>query len=652
MTKYNTGESITIPVKDTAQTAEFIAHFLIPRWSEQDNALKHIKGQSLIKLSENIYNFCRKNFRYAPDPNGLELIRSPMKSWEDRKRGIDCEDFAILISTILLQKGFNPYIRIVDYGQDWQHIYVYVKDKNKLIFIDPVAKKFNKEVPFMKHKDFKVSTAEKCTKCTKYKKCNNEMWRVHRNNGLGRIGIDPIEARKNKCFVDGGNKYCRQEVLKDIIKGKDCKISFSFDVVVDGYFAIIPAALLQPSHLGNIENPLHFIPEAQPRNRSLSESGATTPVRIAENLRPAEISEGSTAYTGTPIVNARGETIQGNGRGYTMKYYWDNFENDPKGYIDYLIEEKNNFGLPKKISNRGHNRILLESSSFGQKDIVIYDPVLVRVISVSDIEAIKLGQYKQSDLEALSTKTNEIKSRVNLINEQKLSRVLDNVFAQSNPDDSLGEIIRSTNLLTQLIKLGAIRTDQLEEFERNGVINARGVQYVSDILLTLIFKGSDTNTPEIFAQLPVKIQNAIVKATPYLLRASDEKSIRKEVSKAILATRDFLSSGTSRIIAWEKQTSMFGGSPKEQFSDFERRLVEIFTTSQTQREIVEYFEKYQNAITDQPADLVSPARFGLNKNKAIELIFQVKLNQSGKGQISNYAFVKAKAKLKLLSLKF
>ena len=622
---------IEVPVKDTPKTARLIANQLIPQWEYQTASIvPFLMKDSTKNLFKNLWQYCRNNYAYHEDPAGKELIRSPFQSKRDAKSGIDCEDFSIIICGVLLQLGHAPTLRIVDFGNGWSHIYVVCDG----VVIDAVNERFNWEEKYMKKMDFKVKKAT-----------NKEIWRVSRNNGLGRLNIDAIEARNDNSFVENGNRYVRQKPLTELILGKDTKVSFSFDIVVDATYAIISADDLQPSHLGKVENPLHFIPEAQPRNRATSESGATIPIAIAGNLRPAEICEGSTAYAGCPIVNARGEVIQGNGRAYTMKYYWDNYQSDPKGYAKYLLENRSNYGFESNVNIRQTeflNQKKFQAYIGGGNDARIKSlsqlktvscPVLVRIVNATDAEAIKLGQYKQSDLEALSTKSNEIKSRVNRIDESRLSRVLDNVFAQSSADDSLSDIIRKTNLLTQLIKLGAIRPDEIEEFYRNGQINEKGVKIVADILLNLIFKGSDTNTPEIFSQLPMRTQNAIVKATPFLLKVSEEKSISKDVSKAIIATRDFLSSGINKVVLWERVSSMFGGTPKEQYSNFERKLVDIFCEAKTQSEIIVYFENYANAVKDTEADLVSPAHKGLSKKEAIAVVFEKAIIETPKKSI-------------------
>lgn len=96
----------------------------------------------------------RKNFKYKPDPQGVEYVRSPAQSWQDRFKGIDCEDYAIFISCVLYNNQIPHSLRIVDYGDGWEHIYVVMAGK---YIIDPVNPRFNKEFKeVIKYKDFKV----------------------------------------------------------------------------------------------------------------------------------------------------------------------------------------------------------------------------------------------------------------------------------------------------------------------------------------------------------------------------------------------------------------------------------------------------------------------------------------------------------------
>src|SRR5574343_312712 len=112
-------------------------------------------------------------------------------------------------------------------------------------------------------------------------------------NGLGDTSDNLIysERRKAGKFTKDGVLYERQKVLRNKILGKKAFASFSIDLKQPIIYGIMEATDLQPSHIGKIENPLHFLPEAQPRNRAASESGAVTPEIIAQKLYPPEITE-------------------------------------------------------------------------------------------------------------------------------------------------------------------------------------------------------------------------------------------------------------------------------------------------------------------------------------------------------------------------
>lgn len=237
-----------IRANNADKTAELIAKHIIPLTSsEVVKILPKVKGNSHQATCRKLYDFCKRNYKYVLDDPGYEEIRSPIQTIKDRKA--DCEDYSILIASCLLELNYPASLRIVDYGDGfgWSHIYVISKG----IVIDPVNGRYNTEPKHIKKKDYQVNGKSQI------------IFNTAKSYGLGRISINPVEARKNGSFYESGNKYTRQPELKNVIIGKKTNVSFSFDIVVKGYYAIIPAEMLQPSHLGNIENPLHFIPEAR-----------------------------------------------------------------------------------------------------------------------------------------------------------------------------------------------------------------------------------------------------------------------------------------------------------------------------------------------------------------------------------------------------
>ncbi|MVM34975.1 hypothetical protein GO755_33415 [Spirosoma sp. HMF4905] len=424
-------------------------------------------------------------------------------------------------------------------------------------------------------------------------------------------GNNYADARKKGSTLSQGRTIARQDYLKRKISGKATHIAFSIDKEVLGLYTIIDADELQPSHLGSSQNSLHFIPEAQPRNRATSASGALTPERIARNLRPEEVLYGSTAYTGSPVVNARGEVIQGNGRAYALKLYYQQFPSDPNGY--------------QKAIEAGNSHIGLVGIKPKLAQIGINKPVLVRLVHVTDKEAIALGQFTQADTEAVSTSTTKIKSKARLLTAPVLKRVLSELTRLDDGDEkSMAELIRESNVLKVLIREDIIRPDDLENYTRHGNINEAGVEFVSSLLLNALFRQGDINTPDVFTLLPVSTQNAVKKSTIYLLKCTGSKSLNKEVSNAILAYREYLASGQSSFAGWKNQLDLQGQSPASRYAPVELAIAELFHKSSTQKEVVSRFRQYATKVNARPGTMFESASPGEYKWVAVKSVFGAK----------------------------
>lgn len=638
--------------KHTESTFRDICTIYIPQAVEQTKRVSKLFSKygkrEMIYIYPYIFEFCKESFMYQDDKKGFEQIRLPNKLWAD---GVgDCEDFVIFCSSILINKGISHTIRMADYGQGWQHIYIKI-DK---IVLDPCDKKFNAKEKKGKFLDYEI---------------NPKTYLKSKKLGLGRIGINPEKSRIEGKFIENGNQYKRQgDIQNQLIQGIECDVSFSLDVEVKGYYALISAELLQPSHLGNIENPLHFIPEAQPRNRAFSESGAKTPELIAQKLRPAEICEGSTAYAGCPIINIHGEVIQGNGRAFTMKFYWEQFQKDPKNYLKYLSQRKNAFFEPKYQKDFLHFQYsgISSPAEISQANgTKIINPILVRVVNCNDEQAIVLGQYKQSDLEAVSTVSNQTKSKVNQIDGALLNQILNTLFPEGsqNQEKTLSELIRESSVSSLLIRKGIIRNDEfLENYvnQRTGQINADGVKMITDLLVGLIFKGMDTNTPELFRILPDRVQTALAKSAKFILDSTDQTSIKVEISNAIRGTNSYLIQkelGYS-FKSWITQSSIFGNStPAQEYNALELALIELFANSTTQIQIIQKFKEYWNLTTPKQeinsvfGNLDTPSV--ISKSDAISKVFGVKIQAPQQNQSLFKIKIRqrqAKAKLLLMQL--
>lgn len=143
-------------------TIELVKKAVSSTLHETKALAQHLSGNNRLSTSQNIYNFIIDFIQYrldnlAEDVQATERVRTPARSWHDRKAGVDCEDFSILISSVLTNLGIPHSMRITKYGgkSSWQHIYVVVPDGNKMITVDPVVDyRFNYEVPYSEKRDY------------------------------------------------------------------------------------------------------------------------------------------------------------------------------------------------------------------------------------------------------------------------------------------------------------------------------------------------------------------------------------------------------------------------------------------------------------------------------------------------------------------
>lgn len=128
-----------------------------------------VPSQDYAKEAKAIGTYIQKHMRYVRDPNGAEMLHDPVMLVDQMKRNQaqgDCDDMTLLIGTLLLSIGHQPYFRCVRYfpgSGPYQHIYVvcYEKDWQKpkqRIVLDAILKrsKIGTEVPHKSGKEYKV----------------------------------------------------------------------------------------------------------------------------------------------------------------------------------------------------------------------------------------------------------------------------------------------------------------------------------------------------------------------------------------------------------------------------------------------------------------------------------------------------------------
>lgn len=384
----------------------------------------------------------------------------------------------------------------------------------------------------------------------------------------------PQDARARGYRRNGPQKVDRQENVT-AVQGKEVEVKFGENELPKGHAALIDAAVLQPSHIQGSRNPVHFLDEAQPKERDDAAS-VLSAQKIASNIRPEEITSSVTAYTGAPTVNLRGETIQGNSRSDALRLMYESNPEQAAKYKQYLIDHATDYGLtPEQIASVEH-------------------PVLVNMLDVTDDEAIRLGQFVAQDTESGGIERIKPKNAV-----QKMGnkiRNFANILLRSEDDEtSLSQLIESngTETLKWMSRNGFITDTQYgSAFDSKGELSAKASEDLKGILYQSIFTGGSTRLEEMFNKLPAKAQRAIL-ATAF--RDYDSKRADRmieELQQSIIAFYDLstfesfanatnLKDAMAAVEAWKHQYAMddvTGESylPAENFSNFALKLAAIY----------------------------------------------------------------------------
>lgn len=394
-------------------------------------------------------------------------------------------------------------------------------------------------------------------------------------NGVPDMVDDkPQDARARGYRRMNGHKIDRQEPVQ-ALQGKEVSVKFSDDAIVGGRVAVIDVNLLQPSHIQGVRNPLHFIDEAQPKERN-DEASVLSARKIAGNIRPEEITSSVTAYTGAPTVNARGEAIQGNNRSDALRIMWENHPEQAALYKQYLKDHAEEFGLQAEdIEAMEH-------------------PVLVNMVDVDDAEAIRLGQYVAQDTESGGVERIKPKNALQRMGAEM--RSFANLLLRTSDDEmSFAGLVDSNgaNVLKWMSQRGFITPTQYKSaFDSKGNLTPESKNDLRGIMYQSIFKDGSTRLEEMFNVLPVKAQKAILATafrdydSPNSERMVDEiqNSVRAYYAlsqdKMFAEAKNFKEARTA-VESWKRQYQMddvTGESylPADNFSNFVLHLVAMY----------------------------------------------------------------------------
>lgn len=129
-------------------TLAAMKHITLRDYKQVEGLARELQGSSVRETSQNIWHYLRETTEYKLDRQGIEELRTPARSLHDGQKGvtddrfgIDCDDYTILISALLLNLGIPHEYRVVAYEEvgKFQHIYPVAFDKKGTSYIIDVV---------------------------------------------------------------------------------------------------------------------------------------------------------------------------------------------------------------------------------------------------------------------------------------------------------------------------------------------------------------------------------------------------------------------------------------------------------------------------------------------------------------------------------
>lgn len=400
----------------------------------------------------------------------------------------------------------------------------------------------------------------------------------------------PENARKRSARRFNGQMFTRQEPIQNV-PGKEVEVKFSQKDLPKGRVAVIEAEQLQPSHMQGQRNPMFFIEEAQPKNRS--EAVSMNAARdMAEGIRPQEITGSATAYTGAPTVNTRGEVIQGNNRSDALRYLWENkLPEQQQTYKQYLIDNAEQFGIdPEAVNAMQH-------------------PVLVNMLDVDDAEAIRLGQMTAQDTESGGIERIKPKNVAQKLGDGMRSFAT-RLLSSGDDEATFGQLVdrNGTEVLKWMNQVGAISNTQFQSaFDSKGNLTAEAKNDLQKVLYQAVFKGGSQQLEEMFDRLTAKAQRAILSTAFRDMDSPFAGKMLPEIQSSIIAYNELmqdpsfesaknLDEALRAVEAFKRQISLDDRfeqyMPADNFSNFALQLAAMYKASDmSQTTIASYFNQ-------------------------------------------------------------
>ena len=478
----------------------------------------------------------------------------------------------------------------------------YGNENNYVVFNPESIEVIKKSKGGAEVKPTEVKTEEEPQAVTKEEETNKQLAETEL-----LLSGEAEKRRKEGKFTKDGIEYNRNEKQKGEV-GNNGEVRFTNDVSLPFKYKLVEAETIQPSHENGIRNPLHFVPEAQPKNRN-DIGSLQAEESFANNPRFDELGENTNAYSGSPVVNERGEVIQGNNRSAGLR----------KGYKRGNIKYKTD--LANNAEKFGFTKEQVEGMS---------NPVLVREIAVSDVGAIELGNYDVKDLETGGKRRLDPVSITRRMPFELKGRISEVLF---KGDDTLNKSLRDNSKKILELISPYLNQSQRNTLFKDGTLTESGAKDLEAVVQHFLFDGGDVALPDLFESLSYTQKEGLRKSLPSIFSTSSEKSITPQIQEAIIAINSFNESGINNFDTWLGQTDMFndGKTPNDTFSPTAIAIAKVLNIG-SQKEIVAEFAKYADAVKDKPATMFEGATEGVSKKDAIKQIFKTEYDETAEQQ--------------------
>ena len=440
------------------------------------------------------------------------------------------------------------------------------------------------------------------------------------------------DARARGYRMVMGEKVSRQEFVPGVV-GNDVSVRFGNGAndAVQGNYVVVDAGSIQPSHKGGVRNHSFFLDEAQPKDRR-DDASVMAAEAMANNMRPQEITEGVTAYTGAPVVNSRGEVIQGNNRSAALIQMHEQNGAEADKYKQYLVDHAEQFGV--------------DADTVAGMEY----PVLVRMVDVEDAEAIRLGNMTAQDTESGGVERIKPQQSYTRLGDKVRSfmrLLLDSV----EEDQSYSEVI-AQNAVTALKFLadhGAISNTQYQSaFDANGNVTAEAKLDLKEMAEFNLFEGGAQELPRMFRALPARVQKAILQTFMRDADSAEADRIKGDIQNAIVlfdramayspefrSAKDYESAKRALFVYGLQGSLIEGDKPaKDLFDNFAFELAARFR-SMTQKGMVQMFQAFYDKVQGAGMDLFHPDAKPMSKADAVRDVFNVELNKANDHEQKN-----------------